>query len=106
MRRPKSTMPNNRIRRIGAMSANSTIPCELCRLGSRRFTVLKSVAAYRHMRVRDDVDRVAKHALEKSRCESEAHDENHIHVGALVAVVGRRRRQIEARRGRIADEQA
>src|SRR5712691_7013936 len=90
IRRPKSTMPNNRRMRMGAISANSTIPCERCLSRGRRIESLISVATDRHMRVGDDVDRIAQHALQKTRRETEAHDQDHVHVGALVAVVGRR----------------
>src|SRR5712692_12074147 len=96
-------MPNSRMSRIGAIRANSTIPCERCMSRGGRSGLLMSVATDRHMRVANDMDRVAEHALEKARREAEAHDEDDVHVGTLVAVVGRCGGQVEARRSRITD---
>src|SRR5256712_5553519 len=106
MSRPKSTIPNSRTMRIGAISENSTIPCDRC--GSRRQAASSSrtsVTADRHVRVRDDVDRVAEDALHEARGEPKAHDKNHVYVGAFETVIGRRPGKVETRRVGVADVQ-
>src|SRR5206468_10303309 len=99
MSRPKSTIPNSRTMRIGAISENSTIPCD--RFGSRRQAASSSrtsVTADRHVRVRVDVDRVAEYALPETRGEPKAHDKNHVHVGAVRTVIGRHRGKVNTSR--------
>src|SRR5439155_22739720 len=96
MRRPKSTIPNSRMMRIGAISENSTIACD--RWGSSRQCLNRSaisVTAHRHMRVRDDVDRVAEDARQHAGGKAEAHDQDHVHVRAPVAGIYGRGGQVE-----------
>src|SRR6266496_4786850 len=94
-------MPNSSSSRTGAISANSTIDCERC---ERRSGI--SITADGHVGVRHDVHRVAEHALHEPGDEAKAHDEDDVHVDAFQAVVVRRRREIETRCLRVADEKA
>src|SRR5260370_17780607 len=95
MTRPKSTTPNRSRSSTGATRANSTMPCERW--------LSTSVAPNRHVSVGHQVNRAAQHSLEKPGDKAEAHDQDHVHVGAPVAGVGWRAREVQPRRLRVAD---
>src|SRR5579864_5204935 len=101
MTRPKSTIPKSSTSRTGATMANSTIDCE--RWPTRLSRSHISVTTDRHVRVGHDADRVAERTLQHARDESEAHDQDHVHVGALVAVVERSACEVQPRCVRVAD---
>src|SRR5438270_10631682 len=95
--------PNSNSSRTGAMIANSTIDCDCWPVHASEEHLCTSVAAHDHVRVGNDVNRAAQQALEEPRHETKAHDENYIYVRALVAAVGRGRRQIQPWRVGVAD---
>src|SRR5215472_7107887 len=88
-------MPNSSMRSTGATIANSTMAWDRC--------ARISVASDRHVRVGHDMDGVAEYPVHETRDEPKAHDEDHVHVAALVGVVHGWRRQVEPGRIRVAD---
>src|SRR5579864_7579582 len=100
MTRPKSTIPNRSNKRTGATIANSTIDCERWPRGP-----VISVTTHGHVRVGHDVDRAAKQPVQKSRSKAEAHQQNDVHVGRVVASRRWRVQIIDTRQVAVADEQ-
>src|SRR5260370_11157311 len=103
MTRPKSTITKMRSSSSGATMANSTIDCERwARTCALTFTAT-SEAADEHVSVDREMDRVAQDTLHEPRRESKAHDQDHVDVLALEAVVSRGSSQVYAGRAVVAD---